>query len=132
MRGVWKHLKCGMWNPYVGRDGSSAGRREIDSRCQLCGQRVRFFTHRRSKRGRKSKITFQKRPEHMPRIAIVRECRQRNSHIPKDAIIHFQKLGEIVEIERHAMPGSINRRWEDSGYKYPGYTFRKKRDSNGG
>jgi hypothetical protein len=133
MRGLWLHLRCRYWNPYIGQNGPS--KRTIDTRCRYCGQRLTFTSHRSKvgtdRRGRNRVVNFLIRPDHMPRHAIVKECRQRNhGKIPAEADLHFKKLGDIVEIQRTSQEGSISRRQEDAGMKEIGYTFTPKKQED--
>jgi len=104
MRGLWYHHRCRFWNVYVGRKDKPT----IEARCRFCGQRSTFKSTSRSRRGRKSKASFHKRPDHMPKHALNKEARSRNSGIPHDAILHWRKLGEIVEKYSFTSPNSIS------------------------
>lgn len=124
MRGWWKHIRCGYINPYIGRKGAS--KRSIDAQCRYCGQRVNFNSHRaQNTRGRNRQVLFTIRPDHMPRHAIVKECRQRNRGIPENAVLHFRKLGEFVKVESNYEPGSIAQKKVDSGLQPPNVRFEK-------
>lgn len=124
MRGWWRHKRCGHHNVYIGREGDS--KRTIDARCGYCGQRVCFESHRPSTGpGRNRSVVFAIRPDWMPRFAIIKEVQNRNSGIPKNAILHFRKLGEIARMKRWDMPGSIARREADMGLREIDYTFER-------
>ena len=98
MRGWWLHRRCGYHNLYIGRKGAS--KRTIDVQCRYCGQRVTFESHRPlSGRGRTRAVSFTIRPDHMPRHALQKEVRSRNGHVPENAVFHFRKLKEIVEVQ---------------------------------
>lgn len=126
MRGWWKHIRCGYTNPYVGRNGDA--KRTIDARCMSCGQRVNFNSHRAGNRGRNRKVLFTIRPDHMPRHAIIKECRQRNRGIPENAVLHFRKLKEIVHVESNYEPGSIAQQKVDDGIQPPNVKFVRREE----
>ena len=78
MRGIWRCKGgCNRWNIYVSRLKNILDP-TIDTRCSNCGQRKKFKALRLGDRGRPRNIEFWKRPEHMPRHALLAEARMRN------------------------------------------------------
>jgi len=77
MRGIWRcNGGCNRWNVYVAQVKKSWDK--VDVVCSNCTKRKQFYPVRQDERGAFRNVNWMRRPNHMPRKALIDEIQARN------------------------------------------------------